>query len=71
MSRPKTASSVVLGNRIQSAIAQAVQEHNRGQVITSALIVVVDKETEEVQEMTIVSEEKLTDIVLMYEDKIR
>ncbi|MCD4673076.1 MAG: hypothetical protein K8R77_10470 [Anaerolineaceae bacterium] len=70
MSRPKTASSVVLGNRIQSAIAQAVQEHNRGQV-TSALIVVVDKETEEVQEMTIVSEEKLTDIVLMYEDKIK
>ena len=68
MTKPKTASSVMLGNRIQTAIAQAVQRQGQ---ITSALVVMVDKNTEEIHSLHIVSEEELTDIVLMYPDKIR
>lgn len=68
MTKPKPASSVMLGNRIQSAVAEAVKVHGN---ITSALVVMVDKETEEIQHIQIVTEDDMTDIVLMYEDKTR
>ena len=68
MAKPKSASSGMLGNRIQSAVAKAVRVHGN---IRSALVVMVDKETEEIHHIQIVTEDDLTDIVLMYEDKTR
>ena len=68
MTKPKSASSVLLGNRIQSAVAKAVKVHGN---IKSALVVMIDKQTEEIHHIQIVTEDDLTDIVLMYEDKTR
>ncbi|MDX9864824.1 MAG: hypothetical protein RBT34_08470 [Anaerolineaceae bacterium] len=73
MSAPSSRSSVALGNKIQSAIAKAVQDHNQGMgqsQITSALVVMVDEQNE-VKEMSVVTNDELTTFALMYEDKIK
>jgi hypothetical protein len=68
MTKPKSASSVMLGNRIQTAIAQAVQQQGQ---ITSALVVMFDKNIDDIHSVHIVSEDDLTDIILMYPDKTK
>jgi hypothetical protein len=70
MGEPSSRPSVVLGNKIQGAIAQAVLEHEIGPV-ASAVVVIVDVATYEVQEITVVPESQVTDICLLYEDKIK
>ena len=73
MSVPSSRSSIALGNKIQNAIAKAVQDHNQGHgkgQITSALVVVVDEQNE-VKELSIVTDDELATFALMYEDKIK
>ena len=62
---------MVLGNKIQAAIAKTIQDHlQETSQITSALIVVVD-ENDKVKEMAIISDEELSTLALMYADKIK
>lgn len=71
MAKETSRSSVVLGNKIQAAIAKTIQDHlQEASQITSALIVVVD-ENDKVKEMSIISDEELSTLALMYEDKIK
>ena len=71
MAKQTSRSSIVLGNKIQAAIAKTLQEHVQGaSPVTSALVVVVD-ENDKVKEMSIISDDELSTIALMYEDKIR
>ena len=71
MGEPKSRSSVALGNKIQESIAAVMQEHNEMQgKISSALIVLVNQD-EEVEEISVVSEEDLTTFALMYEHKLK
>lgn len=61
-------SSITLANRIQSAIASAIQT---GDQVSSALVIVIDKDTEQVIEARLVTEDEMMCLALQYKDHIK
>jgi hypothetical protein len=68
MTEPKAASSVVIGNKIQTALAREICNYGR---VTLALVLIVDKDTEDVIEGRIVTEDELAGFVRMYKNEIK
>lgn len=68
MAVKNTVSSVTLANRIQAAIASALEKEEN---IASALILVVEKDTGEVIEAHIVPEDEFIGLALNYTNELK